>query len=159
MKRTETITSVGALLLALLVPSAAGAAKPPVGRTYFVVSIGVATDASEAYDEAARCLTFTRTEVCDATSCGTWRRVASPDKGKKQGSIEFQFVLVDDETGEPLEIAGRADVDSRGRKSALGGAATGRESATGRVINIALGGRAVGTAACQRLAEEHQSGN
>ena len=153
-KTVATGAIAGALLLTLLAPTTAAAAKPPIGRTYFVVSMGVATD---AYEEAARCLTFTRTEICDDTGCGSWRRLASPDKGRKQGSIEFELVLIDDETGEPLAITGRADLDRRGRKSSIGGAATGREPATGRPINIALGGRAVGAATCSRLVDEYPS--
>ena len=158
MKRTGKTTAlaaaVGGLLLALLLSTAASAAKPPVGRTYFVVSMGIATDASEAYEDDVGCVEFTRTEICSGDDCGTWSWIDSGEKGSKQDSMLFEFSLTDDETGELVEIAGRADIDNRGRKSAIGGAAVGFEPATGRTFNLALAGRAVGAAKCRRLAEQ-----
>ncbi len=154
----STLKIAAVLLIALFVSSAATAAKPPAGRTYFVVSIGVASDASEAYEEGFGCLEFTRTEVCSGDDCGSWSRLDT-DKDKGQGSFVFEFELTDDGTGELIEVTGQAEIDGRGRKSAIGGTAIGLAPESGRKINMALSGRAVRAARCPQLVEERQNGS
>ena len=153
-----------ALVLALSSASPATAVKPPTGRTYFVVSVGVATDRSEAYEVSAGCISFTATQICRADpagglECGTWQRTATGPQARKQGSFDFQFSLIDDETGLPIEVDGRGRFDARGKRSSIGGAARGSEATSGRVINMALAGRAVRPARCLLLVEEFEAGN
>jgi hypothetical protein len=145
--------------LGFLAASPATAAKPPAGRTYFVVSLGVATDRSEAYEIDAGCIRFTATEICQADECGTWRRTSVGQQTPNQASIEFQFTLIDDETGLPIEIVGQGRVDTRGRKSSVGAVGRGLEPLSGTRINFAFAARAVGAARCARLVEEFEAEN
>jgi hypothetical protein len=165
MKHTIRTTALVLSILgvAFLAATAATAAKVPEGRTYFVVSIGVATDEFEAYELDAGCLTFTATEICDndevAEDCGTWRPTSRGKQTRKQKSFEFEFSLIDDETGLPVEIEGQGRIDTRGRKSSIGGVAQGLEPISGVKINFAMAGRAVGAARCARLVEEFEAGD
>ena len=144
--------AVMAALALALVAQPADAAKAPTGKTYFVVTIGVATDEHEAYELDAGCIRFTRDEICDTDGdCGDWWRIEEETRLRKQWQVGFEFELIDDETGLPVEIYGIGRVDSRGPRSSLAAAAHGVEPTSGEIINFAIAGRAVGRARCERL--------
>ncbi len=136
----------------------ASAAKAPVGKTYFVVSLGNASDQSQAYELDAGCLRFTRDELCETDGdCGTWWRLEEQNRPKKQWAVGFEFELIDDETGLPVKIEGVGRVDSRGPKSAIAGATHAFEPTSGVTINFALAGRAVGEARCEQLVADFEA--
>ncbi len=133
----------------------AAAAKAPVGKTYYVISVGVATDQFEAYQLDAGCLRFTRTELCDsAGECGAWWRIQEEKRAKKQWQVGFEFDIVDDETGLPVKMNGVGRIDARGSRSSIAGAAHGVELTSGEVINFSIAGRAVSAARCEQLAAD-----
>ena len=148
------LLAVGALLSA----PTAEAAKPPVGRTYFIVSIGVASDATDAYELDVGCLQFKREVLCDTDGdCGTWWRIDEDNPAARQWAAGFEFDLTDDETGLPIHIEGRGRIDGRGPKSALAGVAHGVETTSGVTINFAFAGRAVGATKCRRLVADFEA--
>jgi hypothetical protein len=152
-------TSLLALVAAVLMTAqTAGAAKAPSGKTYFVVSLGVATDESEAYEVSAGCVRFDRSEICEMDGdCGSWWRIEEGRKANKQWAVGFEFDLIDEETGLPVKIEGTGRVDSRGPRSSIAGAAHGMEPASGVRINFALAGRAVGQMRCEQLVAEFEA--
>ena len=159
-KKTKTTTLTFATLLAvgLLFAATPGeAAAPPLGRTYFVLSLGVATDGGEAYEIDAGCLTFTRTAVCETDGdCGSWWRIDEETRLPRQSVAGFEFDLTDDETGLPVRIEGRGRIDARGPKSSLAAVGYGIETASGTTINFAIAGRSVGAQKCRRLVREFE---
>ncbi len=163
MKGTKTIVfpamAVGLLLsLMLLAAAPAAAGPPPAGKTYFVASIGLATDNSEAYEISAGCLRFTEDAVCDMSSdCGEWEVTSWGEPGPQQGGGTFFFTIVDDETGALIEIEGEARIEARGRRSTIAGAAYAIEPTTGTRINFGFVGRQVPRAQCLDLVEEFES--
>lgn len=148
--------------LVLAVASPVAAAKAPTGRTYFIVSIGVATDEGGAYDLSAGCLRFTQTELCsgelDQQDCGTWWIVGG-GQARREMAIGYKFDLTDDETGAPITIEGQGRIDTRGPKSAFGGVAHGFDLESGVQINFAIAGRAVAPARCEQLVERFEAQN
>lgn len=155
MRANLTMILAVAFLLGAVAP-AANAAKAPIGKTYFVVTIGVASDESEAYELGAGCIRFTRASICDPDDCGTWWWIKEEKKAKKQWMVGYEFDLIDDETGLPVTINGIGRIDSRGPKSSLAGAAHGVEQISGEIINFAIAGRAVGAARCEQLVAEFE---
>ncbi len=136
----------------------AGAAKAPVGKTYFVVSLGVATDEGEAYEISAGCVRFDRSEICETDGdCGRWWRIKEERKANKQWAVGFEFNLIDDETGLPVKIEGTGRIDSRGPRSSIAGAAHGMEPSSDVMINFALAGRAVGELRCEQLVADFEA--
>lgn len=160
---SRALVTVMALFLASTVTGAAAhAAKAPIGKTYFVASLGMATDASEAYEVGVGCLTFTRTQVCDEAGegdCGDWWGTDEGVQTRKQRALAFEFILIDDETGMPVEIDGTGRIDTRGPRSSLAGVARAREPESEVAINVAFAGRAVGAEKCRRLVEEFEAEN
>ena len=156
LSRKIALASAAFLVIAgLLAVAPAKAAGAPVGRTYFVVSLGVAFDSSEAYEIDAGSLHFTRNELCETDGdCGVWWRIEDPNHLARQSAAGFQFDLTDDETGLPVRIEGRGRIDARGPKSSIAAVAQGIEPASGVTINFALAGRAVGARKCERLAAQ-----
>lgn len=154
---------VGALIaagLVLLAATAASAARPPAGRTYFVVSIGVATDRSEAYEVDVGCVQFSDDEFCEADgACGAWFRTTAGLQTLKQSSIGFEYTLIDDETGATVQVDGQGRVDDRGAKSSMGAVARGLEPGSGSKINFAFAARAVSPARCLELVAAHERRN
>ena len=137
----------------------AAAAKAPVGKTYFLISLGMATDEFEAYQLDVGCVRFTRDEMCDSgADCGPWWRIDEADRAKQQWRVGFEFEMIDDETGLPIRINGTGRVDSRGKRSSIAGAGHAVEMTTGRIINFAMAGRAVGRARCERLVADYAAG-
>lgn len=158
-KKCHVLAAI-ALGLALAAASTAVAARAPAGKTYFVVSVGVATDESEAYEIAAGCVSFTADEICAANGdCGSWWRTEEGVQTRKQTSFGFEFTLVDDETGLPVEVDGKGRVDTAGSRSSIGGVARAVEPSSGTEINFTIGGRAVGSARCLSLVEDFDSAN
>lgn len=157
MKNKALVASFAVMALALVaVAQPAGAAKAPAGKTYFVVSVGVASDPSEAYEVDVGCVRFSRTEICDTDGdCGSWWRMREEVPLRQQWQVGFEFELIDDETSLPIRINGIGRIDSRGAKSAIAGAAHGVELTSGETINFALAGRAVGAARCERMARDY----
>ncbi len=149
------------LALAVLFAAAPGeAAKPPTGRTYFIVSLGVAMDGSEAYEIDAGCLRFTQDVLCESEAggdCGIWWRIDEETRSPRQWAAGFEFFLTEDETGLPIHILGRGRIDARGPKSSLAAVATGVEETSGATINFAIAGRAVGAQRCTRLVAEFEA--
>lgn len=147
-----TVLGIGVLLAAQ-----PATAAPPVGRTYFVVSLGVGAgaDASGAYDVDAGCLRFGRDEVCETDGdCGIWWPIEGERRARRQMAAGFEFFLTDDETGLTLHILGRGRIDSRGPRSSLAAVAHAVEPTSGVTINFAIAGRAVGPGRCERLEAE-----
>jgi len=137
-------------MLATAVPSSA--ATPPVGRTYFVVSLGLATDRAEAYEMGAGCLSFTRDEMCDTDgACGEWWLIEEGEVSRGQWLAGFDLSVIDDESGLPVEIVGAGRIDIRGPRSSFAAAAHGIEPTSGAKINFAVAGREVGANRCRRL--------
>jgi hypothetical protein len=161
MRKTIRWTVLTSLVIALTVTSAApaAAAKAPVGKTYFVVSVGVASDAAEAYELDYGCVRFTPTLFCQESRCGEWERTADGRQTSREWPMAFHWTIVDDETGAAVEIDGKGRIDSRGPKSSISAVARGRDPETGVAINFAFAGRAVGAARCERLVTEYLAGN
>ena len=150
MNTSTVLATAFAMMLAGTIP--APAAKAPIGKSYFVVTLGVATDDAEGYALDAGCVRFTRTRICDSDNdCGTWWWMEGAAQARKQWQIGFEFQLIDDETGLPVEIHGVGRVDARGPRSSIAAAAHGIEPTSGERINFALAGRAVGSIRCQQL--------
>lgn len=151
--------AAAALALVLASASPASAAKPPVGRTYFVISIGTERAEGAEYEMGAGCVSFTATEFCQEDECGSWSRTTTDVQTPKQTSFTFEVTVTDDETGLPVDVDGEGRIDLRGRKDALAGAASGLDSASGEKINFAFAGRSVGPARCTQLVEEFEAAN
>lgn len=153
------VVAVGSTLGVVTV---AHAAKAPAGKTFFVVSLGMATDASEAYQVDVGCLSFTRTQICDdagAGDCGEWWGTDEGVRTRKQRSLAFEFTLIDDETGMLVEMDGTGRIDTRGPRSSIAGVARAMEPNSGVDINVAFAGRAVGSEKCRRLVDEFEAEN
>jgi hypothetical protein len=154
------IAIVSALALALLAATPADAAKPPIGKTYFVVSLGLATDSEESYEVDFGCVRFTRSEICDqGDECGSWWLIEGAEHAPRQSHFAFEFDVFDDETGLPVSMTGTGRIDSRGPKSSLAAVAMATEPTTGVKINFALAGRAVGAPRCARMVAEREAGD
>lgn len=149
------------VVLAVLWASAAPAsgAKAPVGKTYFIVSIGVASEQSEAYEIGVGCLTFTRTELCGEEDCGRWWNAEEDGRARRQMAIGFEFNLTDDETGALIDMDGTGRIDARGPKSSIAGVARGVERDTGVKINFSLAGRQTTPANCAQLVADFEANN
>ena len=140
----------------LLVTTAVGADPPPTDRTYFVASLGLATDRDEAYEIGVGCLRFTATGLCDMDGdCGEWQLDTWGEPGPRQGSGSFSMDLVDEETGLVIQIDGTARIDARGPKSTIAGAARAMEPTSGLEINFGFVGRHVPQGRCARLVEDY----
>jgi hypothetical protein len=147
---------IAALTISTLIEvQAAAAAPPPVGKTYFILSLGMASDRAEAYELDAGCLRFTKGGMCEVDEvdgdCGDWWYLEDEPRARKQKAMGFAFDLFDDETGLPIRIEGRGRIDSRGPRSSIGGVGEAVETTSGVKINFAIAGRAVGAARCERL--------
>lgn len=161
-KNTQQRTWILALLatIALLVSSPAGAAKAPIGKTYFIVSIGLSTEAPEAYVPDAGCLRFTRDQMCESDgTCGDWWPTEDAERAPKQSPFAYEFEFIDDETGDLITVEGIGRIDMRGPKSAIAGVGLATEPESGVKLNFAIAGRAVGPGRCEQLVEEFTSGN
>ncbi len=155
--RRNVAAALIAVGLFLLAATAASAARPPDGRTYFVVSLGVASDRSEAYEVDVGCVQFSDDEFCeDDGACGTWFRTTAGLQTLKQSSIGFEYTLIDDETGATVQIDGQGRVDDRGAKSSMGAVARGLEAGSSSKINFAFAARAVSPARCLELVATHE---
>ena len=158
--RAINMTLAAATLLviaALAAPQPTTAAEPPTNRTYFIVALGVATDVFEAYQIDVGCLRFTRDELCDTgDDCGAWWYIEDESRTPRQWAAGFEFELIDDETGLPVDVEGRGRIDGRGPKSSFAAVATGVETTSGETINFAIAGRAVGPQKCRRLVNEYE---
>jgi len=142
---------------AMLTAAVAMADPPPVGRTYFVATVGLAGDISEPYDLSVGCLEFTESEICVVGGdCGTWQTESWGDPGPRQGAGRFMIQITDDETGLAIDIAGEARIDARGKKSTIAGAAHAIEPMIGLELNFGFVGRHVPQARCLRLVEQYE---
>lgn len=115
------------------------AAKPPVGKTYYTVMVGLAS----AYDISTSCFEFGASSVCstDGDTCGSWLRM---DTIGKQTGFTFDMSLIEDES--LVRIRGEGRLDTLGRKSSIGG--TGRISGAGPRFNYSFAGREMPKARC-----------
>lgn len=158
LKKTPVPVMLAALLVALLASAEpASAAKTPVGKTYFVVSLGLSSDPAEIYQPDVGCLQFTRTEVCDRDGdCGRWWRIEE-ERQPRQWGVRFEFDLIDDQTGQPIRLEGQGRVDARGPRSSIAAAAHGQDENSGVTINFALAGRAVSLARCEQLVADFEA--
>lgn len=154
--RISTFVGLALLTVAvLLVAAPARGAKAPAGKTYFVISVGLSTEAPEAYEPDAGCLRFTRTEMCESGgNCGSWWPTEDPERSPKQSPLGFRFELTDDETGLLLVVEGAGRIDWRGPKSSIAGVGHAEDPVSGAKINFAIAGRAVGPARCAELAQQ-----
>jgi murein DD-endopeptidase MepM/ murein hydrolase activator NlpD len=130
------------LLIALVGVSApSGAERPPAGRTYFAIFLGLDAD----FGAGADCLRFSPTTVCaSGGDCGTWTRT---ERAPGVGGIAFEFDF--DEGGQRIRIDGQARLDGRGEKSTLAAAA--RMRAGGKPVNFGFLGRPASRRACLEL--------
>ena len=139
--------SVGACLLsmALLASLPATAAKPPEDGTYFVVAMGLADE----FAVQAECFAFTKSGLCslDGEICGSWQPL---ETAGSMTSFEFELFALDGASPVTLEGVGR--VDTRGKKSAIGGA--GRVTGLSAPANFAFSGRETHVTKCLRLLAE-----
>ena len=147
-RRLPVTLAAGALLL--LTTVAADAARPPVGKTYYTVLVGVA----EPYEVSASCFEFGPNDICstDGDSCGSWLRT---DTQGRQTGFDFDMSMLHD--GDLIRFRGEGRVDTLGRKSSIGG--TGRISGAGPAYNYSFAGREMPKARClQMLADDPAGG-
>lgn len=131
----------------------AEAARPPIGRTYYTIAMGLET----GYDVRAECFEFHAEKLCtlDGLICGSWLPTAglSPEMG-----LSFDLTTVAD--GELMQLDGLGRLDTRGNKSSIAG--TGRFSPVdgGRSrVNFSFAGREVGKTECLELLEDSPGGD
>ncbi len=158
--RCEKKLAAGAVAVMILILAAAlpaSAARPPAGRTYFVISMGTEIGEGEEFTRSAGCVRFTATEFCQEDQCGTWTRTMTEVQTPKETSFAFSWILIDEETGLAVEIDGEGRIDSRGRKDAL--AAVARGVIAGEQRNFAFAGRSVPAARCPRLVAAFEAAN
>ena len=139
--RKTTITAC-VFGLALLAALPATAAKPPEDGTYFVVAMGLADE----FAVQAECFAFTESGLCslDGEICGSWQPL---ETAGSMTSFEFELFALDGASPVTMEGVGR--VDTRGKKSAIGGA--GRVTGLGTLANFAFSGRETHATKCLRL--------
>jgi hypothetical protein len=137
-----------ASLLSFAAPS--NAARPPVGRTYYTVMMGLASP----YSVSTSCFEFGATSLCstDDDSCGFW---LPTDTSGRQGGFTFDMSLISE--GNLVSIRGEGRVDMIGRKSSIGG--TGRISGAGPVFNYSFAGREVPKNRCLHMLGEGPGGS
>jgi hypothetical protein len=129
--------------------SSAEAARPPVGKTYYTVLMGVASP----YDISTACFEFGANEVCstDGDSCGSWLRTHALGK---QTAFTFDMSLLDN--GDLIRLQGQGRVDTLGRKSSIGG--TGRIAGAGPRYNYSFAGREMPRSRCEQMLAESPGG-
>ncbi len=126
---------------ALLLAQPASAGKPPAGRTYFTVLLGL--EAPYSWD--ADCLRFTAREVCTSDgTCGSWDRTL--DDGQQAA---FNLEIEWQEDSVRVRLDGEARVDDRGPRDTIAGAARMRLGA--RASNFGFTGRSATAQNCRRL--------
>ena len=127
--------------VAALVASAAGAAGPPVGRTYYTVLVGL----EEPYSWDADCLRFTAGKVCSLDgTCGTWERT---EEDGKLGAFTMEMAWR--EEGVEVRLDGHVRVDDRGPRDTIAGAM--RMLLGNRAGNFGFTGRGTSPRSCRRL--------
>ena len=130
------------LISVCLASHAAFAARPPANATYYVVAIGI----DEAYGTRAECFTFTSDGLCslDGEICGSWQPLDTSGN-----ETSFAFDLVAPGENRPVKLQGIARVDTRGKKSSIGGA--GRVTGLGPNSNFSFSGRQTNVNRCVNL--------
>ena len=138
-----------ACILLLAATGASKAARPPVGKTYYTVMVGLASP----YDVSTSCFQFGPNDVCstDGDSCGSWIRT---DAQGKQAGFTFDMSLL--ENGDLIRLQGEGRAETLGRKSAIGG--TGRITGAGPRFNYSFAGREMPKARCQQMLDESPPG-
>ncbi len=139
-------TALGALV------EPAEAARPPVGRVYYTVAMGLET----GYDTKTQCFEFHRDKLCtlDGLICGSW----APTEGIHR-EMGLSFDLTTLAGGDLMALEGLGRLDTRGPKSALAG--TGRFSPVDgedSEANFSFAAREVTRAECLDLLEEAPGG-
>ncbi len=126
----------------------AEAARPPIGRTYYTVAMGLDT----GYDIQTQCFEFHEERLCtlDGRICGSW----APTAGiRREMGLSFDLTTVSD--GDLMQMEGMARLDTRGKRSSLAG--TGKFSSVDGEepgVNFAVAAREVGKAECLDLLED-----
>jgi len=151
MKETMAPSRAGwalpVLLLALgcWVVAPAEAARPPEGKTYFTLAMGL----NEAYDIRAECFEFQPSRLCslDGRICGTWSR---DERRLKEAGFTFELSALDVD-GLPVILEGRGRIDTRGPLSSIAGAGIFASEDAGR--NISFAGREADPIDCLELLE------
>jgi hypothetical protein len=148
--RVPTTVLAAAAALLLTMNGAAEAAKPPVGKTYYTILVGLASP----YDVSTSCFEFGASDVCstDGDSCGSWLRT---DAHGKQTGFTFDMSLLDN--GDLIRLQGEGRIDTLGKKSAVGG--TGRISGAGPRFNYSFAGREMSRARCEQMLGEGPGGS
>jgi hypothetical protein len=141
-QRTQFRKVLFAAAALLLTTVAAGAARPPIGKTYYTVLVGLA----EPYDISTACFDFGPNGVCstDGDSCGSWLRAGGPGK---QSGFTFDMSLLDN--GNLIRLQGEGRIDTLGKRSSIGG--TGRISGAGPRYNYSFAGREMPKIRCQQM--------
>ena len=148
-QRALTLGVLAAAALLLASSTSVDAARPPVGKTYYTILVGVGSP----YESTSSCFEFGANDVCstDGDSCGSWLRT---DATGKQTGFTFDMSLLDD--GRLVRLRGEGRVDTLGRKSSIGG--TGRISGAGPTYNYSCAGRAMPKARCQQMLADDPTG-
>ncbi len=150
--RNRRIRRVSLALLVLssacaLLAEPAVAARPPVGRTYYTVAMGL----EGPYGMRAECFEFYEEKLCsiDGVVCGVWQPTA--DFGPQ---MPFSFDLTTLDDGELMQLEGVGRLETQGQKSSVAG--TGRFVPVdgGRGANFSFAAREVGRQECLDLLGE-----
>ena len=137
--RRSTVAAI--FVAAALTAVAADAVRPPAGRTYFTVLLGV----EEPYGWDADCLSFTATGVCTVGgTCGTWQR--SEEDGKVDA---FSLAMAWQEDGVEVRLDAQVRGDDRGPRDTIAGAA--RMLIGKQASNFGFTGRWTNPRNCRRL--------
>jgi len=127
--------------------TAADAARPPIGRTYFTSALGL--EAAYALDQ--QCFEFFEDKLCsvDGLICGSWQRAGG-------GELGFAFDLNALVEGELMQLEGLGRLETSGSKSSLAGTGSYRSAAANkRGVNFAFAAREIGKEQCLALLEEN----
>ncbi len=141
---------LAALALGLALGATSGpaaAARPPVGRTYFTLAMGL----ENGYDVKVQCFEFYEDRLCtlDGLICGSWKPT---DARRREMDLAFDLTTVAD--GELMQLQGLGALKARGPLSSVAG--TGRYGPVDgarKSSNFSFAAREVGREECLDLVE------
>jgi len=155
LSRCLLLSLPAALVLVVVLTGLAGpaeAARPPVGRTYYAVAMGL----DAGYGLQSQCFEFHKERLCtlDGLICGSWK--PTDGFGREMG-VSFDLTTVTD--GELMQLGGIGRLDSRGKGSSIAGTGYFESVATGDgAANFSFVAREVGKARCVDLLEDSPDG-
>lgn len=138
-----------ALVVALgVISQPAAADRPPVGRTYYALAVGLET----GYDIQDQCFEFHDEKLCslDGLICGSWQATTEPGR-----EMELSFDLTTVADGDLMQLQGAGRLDSTGRKSSIAGTGSfGPVEGRDQAANFSFAAREVGRSECLDLLED-----